>query len=87
MTAVDPITAASFRRAAPLCIRYRLTLERAEYLGHRVLELRERNLSYPAITAVLDLYEGVTVTDEGVRCWLGRLGAEKNPNKARPRNA
>lgn len=55
-------------------------------LDRTMLELRERGLSYAAISTVLDLYEGVDVTLWQVSSRLKELGSPTNPNKTRPKS-
>lgn len=69
--------------AAPRSVRARFDPQDVRRLDRTVLELRERGLAYPAIAAVLDLYEGCAVEPEQVRYWLGKLGAPTNANMAR----
>lgn len=59
----------------------RTAQERAD-LDHYVLEMRGRELSYRAIATVLDLYEGLEVSEIQVRAWLVRLGAPPIPRFA-----
>jgi hypothetical protein len=48
------------------------------------LELRERGLSYPAISVVFDLYEGVEIGDVVMRRWLHYHGVPANPRLIPP---
>jgi transposase len=59
----------------------------ARQLSRTVLELRQGRLSAADIAHVLDLYEGVTLTEHQVHDWLHRLGVPKNPNKIRGASA
>jgi hypothetical protein len=69
---------------APRSLRH-LPVEESARLNYLVRRLRARGLSHAAIAVVLDEYEGHELTSDHVRAWLNRLGAPKNPNKARPR--
>ena len=62
-------------------LRGRTDEERAD-LDRYVLEMRERELTYRAIATVLDLYEGLNLSEDQVRHWLIRLGVPLNPNMA-----
>lgn len=54
-------------------------------LGRTMMELRGRGLTYKAIAVVLDLYEGIELTEYQVNEWCRFLGAPVNPNKVRAR--
>lgn len=52
----------NLRRQLPYAVRKRI--------ARTMLELRARELSYPAIAVVIELYEGIEMTAEQVRYWL-----------------
>ncbi len=50
----------------------------------RALALRrDHGLTYPTLSVILAEYHGVQVGEDTLRRQLGKMGAERNPNKAR----
>ncbi len=77
-----------FRRwTLPVQIRHQVTDVEGRRLERVVVELRDRGLSYSAISSVLDLYEGYSVTAEGVRAWAYRLGCPISEARSRATTA
>lgn len=52
-------------------------------LDRRMLDLRDAGLAYSAIAVVVGVYHGAELTEDQVRYRLLKLGAAKNPRKAR----
>lgn len=51
-------------------------------LDRRMLEMRRRGLSYSAIAQVVDMYHGVSLTEEQVRGRLRKHGVQPSANRS-----
>lgn len=69
--------------ASPMRLRMTLDELTLRRLDRTVSELRGRGMPYRHIATVLDLYEGVEVSEEEVRSWALRMGAPKIEARAR----